>query len=171
MQLLLIRHAIAEDRARFAASGRDDGLRPLTAEGRRKMGEAARGIAGELPELDLIATSPLRRAVETAAILAEAYGGCPRIEVAALGPAGRLEEMLAWLAGENPRRAVAAVGHEPDLGRLCAWLCAGRQLPILRFKKGGACLLDLGAEPAAGNATVLWAMTPGQLRRLAETSP
>ena len=36
MRVLLIRHAIAEDRADFAKTGQDDGLRPLARDGRRK---------------------------------------------------------------------------------------------------------------------------------------
>ena len=45
MKLLLIRHAIAEEREDFARTGKDDRLRPLTDEGRKKMKQAARGPA------------------------------------------------------------------------------------------------------------------------------
>ena len=44
MKLLLIRHAIAEEREDFARTGKDDRLRPLTDEGRKKMKQAARGL-------------------------------------------------------------------------------------------------------------------------------
>ena len=37
MQLLLIRHAIAEEQEDFAKTGKDDRLRPLTDEGRKKL--------------------------------------------------------------------------------------------------------------------------------------
>ena len=63
MRLLLIRHAIAEEREDFARTGKDDGLRPLTDDGRKKMKQAARGLRGLVPDIDLLATSPLTRVV------------------------------------------------------------------------------------------------------------
>ena len=44
MRLLVVRHAIAEDREAFARSHKDDADRPLTSEGRRKMERAALGL-------------------------------------------------------------------------------------------------------------------------------
>jgi phosphohistidine phosphatase SixA len=44
MQLVLIRHGIAENKAKFGARGQDDSLRPLTKEGRRTMARNARGL-------------------------------------------------------------------------------------------------------------------------------
>ena len=70
MQLLIVRHAVAEDRERFAATGRGDAERPLTRKGRREFRKVARGLREALPSLDLIASSRLARAIETAAVLA-----------------------------------------------------------------------------------------------------
>src|SRR4051812_3600232 len=78
MRLLLIRHGIAEDREAFAKKGEDDFLRPLTPAGKRKMKEGAKGLRKLFPKLDLIATSPLKRAVQTATIVYDAYGGKPQ---------------------------------------------------------------------------------------------
>jgi phosphohistidine phosphatase len=61
---------------------------------------------------------------------------------------------------------VALVGHEPHLGKLASWLLARTSTPFLQLKKGGACLLDLGARPRAGEARMVWLLTPAQLRRL-----
>ena len=69
MKLLLIRHAIAEEREDFEKTGKDDRLRPLTDEGRKKMKQAARGLKEVVPHVDLLATSPLTRAAQTGAIL------------------------------------------------------------------------------------------------------
>src|SRR5918912_545668 len=44
MRLLVVRHAIAMDRAEFARSGKDDSERPLTKDGRNKMAKGARGL-------------------------------------------------------------------------------------------------------------------------------
>src|SRR5882724_2462532 len=66
VRLLVVRHAIAEDPAVFAATGRSDAERPLTEKGRRRMRRVARGLKKLVPAIDGLATSPLVRAVETA---------------------------------------------------------------------------------------------------------
>ena len=65
MNLLVIRHAIAEDKERFAASGRSDDQRPLTEEGRTKMRRGAEGVRLTSPRVTVLASSPLVRARET----------------------------------------------------------------------------------------------------------
>ncbi|HVL59633.1 MAG TPA: histidine phosphatase family protein, partial [Burkholderiaceae bacterium] len=72
MRLLLIRHAIAEASEAFAASGRPDEERPLTDRGRRRMRANALGLSLLVPSLDLLVSSPYRRAADTAAIVAAA---------------------------------------------------------------------------------------------------
>src|SRR6267142_2251429 len=74
MRLLVVRHAIAEDREAFARSHKDDANRPLTSEGRNKMERAALGLRALVPELDVLAASPYKRAFDTAEIIASAYG-------------------------------------------------------------------------------------------------
>src|SRR5215467_7301505 len=75
MDLLVIRHARAQEPKKFGATGQDDAARPLTAEGIRRMKKAARGLRSLVPSIDFLISSPIRRAVETAQIIAEAYGG------------------------------------------------------------------------------------------------
>ena len=86
MKLLLVRHAIAEDRREFEATGRDDALRPLTAEGREKMREAALGLRTVVPSIDVLATSPLVRAADTAGIIARCYQGLATTTLEELRP-------------------------------------------------------------------------------------
>ncbi len=165
MDLLVVRHAIAEDRDAWAARGRDDALRPLTPEGARRMRRAARGLARVAPRLDLLAASPLLRAVETARILAPALGLEGFEEIPELEPAARPQALAAWLRGRRAG-AVAVVGHEPQLGRLVAWLLHGAARPPLPLRKGGACLLRLGGPARGGAAELRWLASPSLLRRL-----
>ncbi len=167
MRLLLIRHAIAEEREDFARTGKDDRLRPLTDEGRKKMKQAARGLRALVPEIDLLATSPLTRAAQTGAILDTVYGGLAVVEIEELAPETTPEELLRWLRKQKAD-VVAAVGHEPSLSQILGWLLTGTDRRLFAFRKGGACLLELGEEPAGGAATLLWALTPAQLRMLAD---
>ncbi|MDQ3698688.1 MAG: histidine phosphatase family protein [Gemmatimonadota bacterium] len=169
MELLIIRHAIAEDREAFARTGQDDGLRPLTPGGARKMQRVARGLVRAAPSLELLATSPLVRAVQTAEIVAAAYGVVEPLVIEQLTPEARPADFLRWLRGRGARDAltIGAVGHEPALSTLATWLLTGEEESRVELKKGAACLLRFDRRPAPGTATLVWALAPGHLRRLA----
>ncbi|HEY2291027.1 MAG TPA: histidine phosphatase family protein [Thermoanaerobaculia bacterium] len=167
MKLLLIRHAIAEEREDFAKTGKDDRLRPLTEEGRKKMKQVARGLQEIVPEIDLLATSPLTRAAQTGAIVDSVYGGLKEVEIAELSPGSTPNDFLRWLRKQKAG-CIAAVGHEPSISLILSWLLTGSERRIFSFRKGGACLLDFPDEIGAGTATLLWALTPAQLRELAD---
>jgi phosphohistidine phosphatase len=171
MQLLVIRHAIAEDKEVFARSGRDDDLRPLTENGRDKMRRAARGLREVAPPVSVLATSPLVRARETAEIVMPALSIERAETVEALRPDGDYDELLTWLreqSTDDEGDAIAIVGHEPQLSGFVTWLMSATSSSRVELKKGGACLLDLSDEPRAGKAVLRWALTPSQLRRLGE---
>lgn len=167
MELLVVRHAIAEDRLRWAATGRDDDERPLTERGIGRMRRGALGLRELVPKLDALATSPLTRAAQTAELLAEAYGGPEPTELGALAPGGSPRALIAWLHTLRGAGCVAVVGHEPDLGDLVAWLTTGAGRSFLEFKKGAACLLAFPDEPARGAALLRWSVAPRTLRSLA----
>lgn len=166
MKLLVIRHAIAEDREEFARTGQDDELRPLTAEGRRMMKQGARGLRELVKTVDVLATSPLVRAAKTAQIVAAAYGGPRAQDVEQLKPEAPPESLLKWLGKHADASVVAVVGHEPHLGTFVSWLLTGRQRSFVELKKGGACLLELDVAMKQGRARMSWLLTPAQLRGL-----
>ena len=165
MDLLVVRHAIAEDREVFARSGMGDEERPLTAEGRRKFERGARGLRRLVSSVDVVATSALVRAIETGRILADAYDGVRTVRLAELAPKAEPGALLPWLRRQR-RRTVALVGHEPHLSALVELLLAGEPGGVLALKKGGACLLSLPRPESAGSAELRWLLTAAQLRRL-----
>lgn len=166
MDLLVIRHAPAEDRERFARSGRPDDARPLTDRGRMKMARAAGGLAAVLPAIDVLATSPFTRAVETAQIVAKRYDGLAPETLGTLASGGQRTNLLPWLRKRRGAAVVAVVGHAPDLDELAAWLLTGDPEPRFQLKKGGACLLRFEGAPDPGAATLRWLLTPALLRAL-----
>ncbi|MDQ3950700.1 MAG: phosphohistidine phosphatase SixA [Gemmatimonadota bacterium] len=166
MQLLVIRHAIAEDRDAFAATGRDDSERPLTSAGRDKMRRAIAGLRRAVPKIDLLAASPYARAMQTAELVAEAYGIDDIKKVDALVPDAPLQRFLVWLERKASAQVVAVVGHEPHLGELVTWLMSGLPESKVEMKKGGAALLEFQGQPGAGLGVMQWLITPGQLRDL-----
>lgn len=163
--LVLIRHAIAEDRHDFARTGKSDDQRPLTDKGRRRMRKAAKGLRCVLPELDRLFSSPLVRARETAAIVSEVYDGLEieALEAAATGDGDGLVEALREV---KPGGTVAVVGHEPIHGEWTGWLLTGGDAGFVRYKKGEACALRFTSGVRPGTAALLWKIRPRQLRQL-----
>ena len=167
MQLLVIRHAIAQTREEFA--GDDDALRPLTKEGRRQMQRVAKGLRRIVGDLDVLGASPLLRATQTAEIVASQFSGVDITAVKALEPESAFPTFVTWLRKQRDAELVAVVGHEPHLGTLVTWLLTGIDEPRVPLKKGGACLLHFPALPRKGGATLHWALTPALLRDLARS--
>lgn len=165
MKVLLVRHAKAEPRPRLLR--KNDERRRLTPGGRKDMAKAAKGLKRLVPAIDVLATSPLARARETAEVLARCYDCDDVAEVAVLSPGGEPRALLEWLRGQPKDALIALVGHEPDLGGFAGYLLTGRRETFLPFKKGGACLIDLADGPAAGGGRLEWLLPPGALRKLA----
>lgn len=164
MKLLIIRHAIAVPRG---TSGIPDDERPLTPKGKKRFGQAARGLARISRRPDVILTSPLPRALETAKIAAKAWGRVkPTIEQALAD--GNINKLLAVIDAQPRDATVALVGHEPTLSALLARFLGSSASERFIFRKGGAALVDLPGAPAAGGRLV-WYLKPRILRTLGRT--
>ena len=168
MQLLIVRHAIAEERQTFAKTGKDDAERPLTPAGRRKFKEAARGLRKIAPSIDLLATSSLVRAIETGDVLKKVYGLRDAVRLRELEPSANPAALGRWLRKQRRHADVASVvGHEPHLSALVEYLLTGARGGFIALGKGGACLIDLGEGNGKREPSELrWLLTPAQLRRL-----
>ena len=170
MNVLIIRHGVAQDREEYvkAHPGRDDGARPLTGRGRRRMRVAARGLCRVAPPVTLLATSPLARAVQTADIVDASFDGVKRAVVGQLAPDQPVTALLKWLQAQGPDSTVALVGHEPQLGTFAGWMCTGLQESFIRLKKGGACLIRLKTDVKPGRGVLVWSLAPAHLRALGD---
>jgi phosphohistidine phosphatase len=166
MQILIVRHAIAEERITFAATGNSDELRPLTPKGISRMHKGAQGLKQIQPNIQHLAHSPLTRAVQTADIIAEYYPQAQRIEFQELAPSPSPEQVIKQLTSLPSDATIALVGHEPDLSELVAWLTTGNKKGFIKLKKGAACLLETWGPPAEASAQLLWCLAPHQLRQL-----
>ena len=160
--LYLIRHAIAAERG---ATWPDDARRPLTHQGMARMRQVVKGLEELGVTIDLVLTSPLARAVETAEIVSRGLKTKPEIiAVPALAPGGAPVRVAEALAPHTSPRTVAIVGHEPELGELAGWLI-GSRTPLV-FKKGGVACIEVSEWPPARKGQLLWLATPRMLRSL-----
>ena len=162
--LYLVRHAIAGDRGE---EWPDDAKRPLTHKGVARMREVVSGLAAHDPEIEVVLTSPLVRAKQTADVLVEGLKAAPILIVTpALAPGSTPTQVSEELAKQQKHRSIALVGHEPDLGELAAWLI-GARAPLV-FKKGGIARIDVSSLPPTRPGQLVWLAPPKMLRALAK---
>jgi phosphohistidine phosphatase len=166
VRLLIVRHGPAGNREEWEAEGKDDRLRPLTPKGKKELRQSAGGLARLVPALDLLASSPWTRAMQTAEIVAREYD-CEIVTVEALTADHKPEDIMPWLEEQRRHETVAVVGHEPHLSLLIGYLLTGRSASLVDLKKGGAALLDLADRPAPGRGILEWLLHDRELRKLA----
>jgi len=161
MRLLIIRHAIAVERG---TPDIPDEERPLTRKGERSFRRAARGLARIEPRPDVLLTSPLPRARQTAEIAAQAWGKVKAKKADVL--AGGSFAEIAGILDKLPRDiTVAVVGHEPDVSELLAAILGSKDTAAFAFKKGGVAAVEV-AGPLGQGGSLVWAMPPRLLRRI-----
>jgi len=131
MRMYVVRHAEADP-------GDPDELRALSAAGREQAREVADRLSREQPPLDAVVSSPLLRARETAAAIAEASGLQPDVDER-LAPGASAADFRA-AAGSRGER-VAVVGHQPDCGEVVDELTG----ESVQFPPAGVHAIDLGA--------------------------
>ncbi len=136
------------------------------------MERAARGIRTLGARFDLILTSPLTRAVQTAEIVARFVppATAPR-RYRPLAPGGSTNAAIGGLATMAPSTSVLLVGHEPDLSRLAGHMLLGfgSDMP-LQFRKAGLCRIDFVGVPRAAGGRLVLHLPPKVLRRLARAA-
>jgi phosphohistidine phosphatase len=148
MQLYLIRHGIAAEREIYS----NDEERPLIAEGIKKTEKVALRLQEIGVKFDIILTSPLVRAYQTAEILLKKGAGSHLELFSPLAPDGDFRELQEWLSSYREKRyndgakTVAAVGHQPDLGNWAELLIWGDIRDRLALKKSGVIGLDLPSQ-------------------------
>ncbi|WP_421657354.1 phosphohistidine phosphatase SixA [Leptothermofonsia sp. ETS-13] len=159
LDLYIIRHGLAGERGTYA----NDDERPLTSEGKKKTRQIARRLAELDVQFDLILTSPLVRAKQTAEILLEAGLAQSLEEAGYLAPGGDIDAWIDWLQTwrQSGKSNLALVGHEPDLSEWAETLVWGKPKGAFILKKAGVIGLTL---PEAGspiaNSELFWLSPP-----------
>lgn len=149
MLVLIVRHAQAGEHD--AKQYPDDTLRPLTRKGREIHAEVSRLLRKRKLIPDAIYTSPWKRAMQTAQVMARELGGKslkPK-PVPSLADAPDLDAIQQDLAGAEGLKVVALVGHEPWLSSLASMLLTGEPHRIsIDFPKSGVIGIETDAIQA-----------------------
>jgi len=167
MELYLLRHGEAGKRLPMSSRDMD---RDLTEAGKEEIKEVGEGLVGLGLKFDIVASSPLKRAKETASIVnRELKRKAPVEEWSELSPEGRRDALYRRLGRLRAGTSVLCVGHEPYLTTAIAELVDRGQSTGVRIvlKKGGLARLSLtgGGSKLAGE--LRWLLTPRQIRKMA----
>lgn len=117
MDLILWRHAEAEDWPEGDGQASSDMDRSLTARGEKQAARMAAWLDRQLPEGARIVVSPARRCEQTALALGRKYRLRP--EIAPDASPTKLLELVQWPFAKSP---VLVIGHQPTLGQTIAQL-------------------------------------------------
>jgi phosphohistidine phosphatase len=152
VRLHMLRHASAGDPAEWVG---DDALRPLTRKGRRQSERLGTFLDEHGIRPDVIVSSPLVRAQQTAELVAAALGMTVRRDERLAGDFGRRElwELLRELGAREPM----LVGHDPDFSELLGELIGGRGISL---RKGSLATLDLEPDDGSAGAILCWLIPP-----------
>lgn len=166
MNIHLLRHGIAAPLAQ--ENDFRDEKRRLTPEGELKLRRAAQGLKLLQVSFDLIISSPLIRAKETAEIVAEVLKFKPAIEIwDELEPEGTAESVCLRLRAHLEKGSLLLVGHQPSIGTLASYLLTGDSSRSLPFKKGSIFSLEMTELPPVGIGNLNWMLSSRMLRQIA----
>jgi phosphohistidine phosphatase len=113
---------------------------------------------------DIIATSPLIRAHETAEIVARTLGRKDRLTVwEELAPDGDPDTICYHAAQFGARATILIIGHEPSLSTLISRIISGDDTVSLVLAKGGLAKIRNFSFDTRPSGDLQWLLTPGQI--------
>jgi phosphohistidine phosphatase len=160
MDLFILRHGQAEPRA----AGIVEFDRALTSRGQEEIRQVAAWAGSAGYSFDLIATSPLKRARETAEIVAAVSGDRVEVEIwPSLAPEGDRNALVEEICRHEKVESLLIVGHEPLLSTFISQVIAGDDRASILLAKGGMARIKhlTVSKDLAGD--LHWLITPRQV--------
>jgi phosphohistidine phosphatase len=161
MDIYFLRHASANH---YDPAG-DDDKRPIDKTGEQQSHDVGRALAALELKLDVMISSPLKRALQTAEIVASELGHKDKIVTdTALRPEAGYQDFEALLARYGKKKAIMVVGHNPSMTDFLTRMLSGESAGFIDFKKGSVAKVerDGGRQPAM----LKWFLTPKVVRAI-----
>ena len=160
MILYLMRHANA---GVFRENPALDAKRGLVKEGKDQCMLMARMLSALKVQVDVIVSSPLKRALQTAQFVGTELGYDAKVEISpALLPNATFAAFQSMLAKFADREGLLAVGHNPILFEFLGRLITGNGAAAIRMRKGAIARVDLDHHPAR----LQWLIDPRSARAI-----
>ena len=153
MQLYFLRHGEAD----WPGWTKPDDERPLTDFGKKEVRQVAKFLNSIKVKPNLIVTSPLPRALQTAEIAAGPLKTKLRQDEA-LEPGFGVSELRTVLK-RHRSKVLMLVGHEPDFSSVISAMTGA----FLKMSKAGVALIDIDPETEKGR--LLWLFPPKFARK------
>jgi phosphohistidine phosphatase len=136
----------------------DDDARELTPKGVAALRAAAPLWRRLNVRPDVVISSPLSRALQTAELFVEGVGldDTPVVDDR-LRPGAEWAAMAQALATHRDSQPVMFVGHEPDLSDAVAELTGASSV---RLRKGGLAAVEFPGQPQTGSGELAWLLDP-----------
>ncbi len=134
----------------------NDDSRELTDAGRAALRAAAHVWSRLNLRPDVVLSSPLARAMQTAELFCEAVGGSPTVDDR-LRPGASWGDLGRAMAAHPDARRVMFVGHEPDLSAAIVELTGAASV---RMRKGGLACIEFYGVPEPGGGEIAWLLDP-----------
>jgi phosphohistidine phosphatase len=162
MVIYFLRHASAGNKQ---SNDKGDEKRPLDKEGLAQCRAMGRALAATEVQVELVLSSPLKRAAQTASLVGTemGYRGDARLDDA-LRPDASYEQFQDMLQKYSKSKAIMVVGHNPTLSEFCsALLSSGANLKCVELKKGAVARVERSGK---NSAVLNWCLTPKLVRTL-----
>jgi phosphohistidine phosphatase len=165
MDIYFLRHANAGEPKLNPAK---DEKRPIDKLGIEQSHDVGRALAALDVNPGVIISSPLRRAAQTAAVVANELGYKEKVITdAALRPEATYEKFQDLLRRHSRRDAIMVVGHNPSMTIFLNQLLCGNGPLAVELKKGGVAKVEKdGRKPGI----LKWSMTPKLVRAIQQAS-
>jgi phosphohistidine phosphatase len=158
MNLFLMRHANA---GVFRENPTLDAKRGLVKEGKDQCILMARVLSALKVQVDVIVSSPLKRALQTAQLVGTELGYEAKVEMSpALKPGADYSAFQQMLAKYADLEGVLVVGHNPNLFQFMGRLVTGNGGAAIRLRKGSIARIDLDRHPPL----LQWLIDPRTVR-------
>ncbi|HEY0758342.1 MAG TPA: phosphohistidine phosphatase SixA [Acidisarcina sp.] len=160
MNLYVLRHASAGTRR---ANPLIDVKRPLDKEGKQQCVLVANCLNALRTQFDVVASSPLKRALQTASLVGNEIGHEGKILVTdALAPGATLPQFQKLVTELSRHENVLVVGHSPNLQQFLSSLIGPESTarPNLRMRKSALARVDLTQRPGL----LVWLLDPRLVR-------
>ena len=145
MILYLMRHA---DAGVPRENPKLDNKRGLIKEGKEQCMLMARMLSALKVQVDVIVSSPLKRALQTAQFVGTELGYEAKVEVSsALGPDGDFAAFQKLVEKYADREGVLIVGHNPNLFKFLGRIITGNGGAGVRMRKGSVARIDMDKHP------------------------
>lgn len=141
MKLIFLRHGIAEAKTENQ-SDMDDFCRKLTHEGIVQTKDMAQHLRYLFKDLNIIFTSPLVRAVQTAQVLYRDYSHADFEFLPELDKLSDPQNFLNVVRNFDSRRKYCFVGHEPHLTGVIELILSGQNEARVTLTKSGVAVLE-----------------------------